>query len=219
MKLPLTIATLLLALITFAPTAISQNTCVCKAIDGSCEANLTCKHYGCTAICGSKDGCYAKCGKDLLVTRFTLELVNKSSKKIVSALSRKTGNRIEFVPRNPKGLFTIVIKNDDMWNALDYLYERGEVKVNGKDWSIYQNIRRQASMDKKISVAFNNISVGDALAHLSFVSGMKFSVGSGEAERRISLSLQEVTLREVINRISTQAGIKIEPMKLRASNK
>jgi hypothetical protein len=219
MKLPLTIATFLLALITFAHTATCQNICACKAPDGSCEIEVKCQLHGCTAICGSKDGCYAKCGNDLIITRFTLKLVNKGSKEIVAALSRITGNKIEFIPRRPRGLFTIDIKNDDIWNALNYLYERGEVKVNGVDWSIYQNIRRQTSMNEKISVDFNNISVGDALNHLSFVSGMHFSVGSAEAEKLITLSLQEVTLREVISRISTQTGIKIEPMKLRASNK
>src|SRR6185295_14730972 len=101
----LTIAILVLSLITLAPCAISQKTCVCKSSDGGCEASVGCSQHGCTAICGPSNGCYSKCGRDLLVTHFTLKLVNKSSKEIVSALSHLTRNNIEFMPRKLNGSF------------------------------------------------------------------------------------------------------------------
>ena len=220
MKLPLTIAALLLSSITLVPTATSQKqNCSCKAPDGSCEANVTCSRHGCTAICGSKDGCYAACGKDLLLTRFTLKLVDKSSEQIASALSKHTGKQIEFVPRRRNDLFTIDIKGDDLWNTMEYLYERGVVTVNGVDWGKYRQIRRAALEGGKVSVDFNNISVRDALAHLSFLTGLPFRAESGDAEKVISISLGEVMLSEIISRISEQTGVKIEQMEKSALTK
>jgi hypothetical protein len=119
MKLPLTIATLLLLLFTLAPIATSQRKCSCKAPDGSCNASVTCSQHGCTAICGTNSACYSACGKDLLSTRFTLKLVNKGSKEIASALSQHAGRNIEFIPRRRNDRFNIDIKDDDMWNTME----------------------------------------------------------------------------------------------------
>ena len=219
MKLPLTIAISLLSLITLAPSAISQKTCVCKSADGGCETSIGCSQHGCTAICGPSNGCYSKCGRDLLITHFTLSLVNKSSKEIISALSHLTGNNIEFIPRKLHGSFTIDIRDDDMWNALDYFYERGKVTVNGVDWEKYREIRRGVLDGGKISVEFNDISVKDAFSHLSFLSGLRFRIRSGDEEELFSISLTEVTLSEVVARISSQTGVKVEHTKKKGLNK
>jgi hypothetical protein len=82
----------------------------------------------------------------------------------------------------------------------------------------------------KMSVDFNDISVRDALDQLSFLTGLQFRGESGDAERLISISLREVTLRDIISRISAETGIRIEqtekgppiknrsPIKISASN-
>lgn len=212
MKLPLTIATLLLSLVTLAPTATSQKkTCSCQSPDRTCNTTVECSQNGCTSICGSNSVCYTSCGKDMLVTPFTLKLTTKNSAEIVSALSSYTSKKIEFVPWRRNGPFNIDIKDDDIWNTMDYLYERGKLKLGGVDWSEYQKMRKTASKGKKISqVDFNGISVRDALAHLSFLSGMPLRVESGDAEKPLTLSLREVTLDEVVSRISAQTGVKIE---------
>lgn len=220
MKLPLTIAILLLSLITSALTATSQKTCSCNAPDESCKTSVSCGQGGCTAICGSNSGCYAACGEDLLYTRFTLKLVNKGSKEIATALSHHTGKNIEFVPwkRSSRfNRFNIDIKDDDVWNALEYLYKRGEVRIDGVDFEKYREFRKGALEGGKVSVYFNDISVKDALAHLSFLSGLPFRVDSGNAEKLISISLREVTLSEIVARISAQTGIQIEQTDKRVS--
>lgn len=211
MKLPLTVVTLLLVLAAPVPTARSQKqSCSCKAPDESCEANVTCSQSGCTAICGSKDGCYAACGKDTLLTRFTLNLINKDSKEVASALSERTGKQIEFVPRKQNGRFTLDIKGDDLWNAMDYLHQRGKLTVNGVDWERYRRLRKAALQGRKMSVDFNNMSVRDALAHLSFLTGKAYRVESGDAGQVISTSLRGITLTEILSRISEQTGVTIK---------
>lgn len=211
MKRSLTFATLLLSLMTSGLTAAGQKpTCSCKAPDRKCNVSVTCRR-GCTAICGSNDGCLAKCGNKLIKTRFTLRLVNKGDKEIASALSRRTGRKIKFVPRTRGELFSIDIKLDNLWGAMDYLAERGKLYIDDVPWEIYQEIRRGMKAGKLPSVTFNNISVRDALAHLSFLSGLPFHVKSGNAAKLLSLvDLRELTLSEIIDRISTQTGVKIE---------
>lgn len=219
MKLPLTIATLLILLSTLSPTGTSQKRCSCKAADGSCNASVTCRQHGCTAICGTNSACYSACGKDLLSTRFTLKLVKKGSKEIAFALSQHTGRNIEFVPRRRNDRFNIEIKDDDMWNTMEYLYQRGKVRVIGVDWGEYRKLRRATSEGAKMSVDFNDISVRDALDQLSFLTGLQFRVESGDAEKLISISLREVTLGEIISRISAETGIRIEQAEKRPSIK
>jgi hypothetical protein len=220
MKLPLIIATLLLSLVTLATTAMSQKTCSCKAPDGSCSANVTCRENGCTSICGSNDGCYAACGKDMVLTRFTLKLVNKDSNEVVSALIRHTGKNIEFIPRDRKARFNIDIKDEDLWNAMEYLDQRGQLKINKVPWKEYRVLRKGMSHGSKVShVQFNDISIKDALNHLSFLSGLLFRVESGDPEKLLSLSLREVTLNEVVARISEETNVKIKRTERSASTK
>ena len=106
-----------------------------------------------------------------------------------------------------------------MSNILDHLYTRGKVTVNGKDWGEYRKLRTAAAESRKLYVNFNDISVRDALAHLSFLSKRRFRVKSGDAEKIFSLSLQKVTLSEMIDRISAQTGVKIKETKKSASIK
>jgi hypothetical protein len=210
MKMFLTISTCLLTSLTLVPIARGQNTCACEAPDATCHVSVSCRDHGCTSICGTNNGCYAKCGRDLIKTRFTLKMVKKGSRAIAMALSQRTGHKIRFVPRMPNDLFTIDIKVDDLLSSMDYLEERGELYVDGVPWKKYQEIRGGIVNGKKLSVNFNDISVEDALAHLHFLSGLSFNVNSRDAKRTFSLSLNQVTLTEVLSSISAQSGVKIE---------
>ncbi|HJQ31043.1 MAG TPA: hypothetical protein VJ866_02630 [Pyrinomonadaceae bacterium] len=139
-----------------------------------------------------------------------MKLVKKDSNEIAAALSKQTGKQIEFVPWEQNGRFTIDIKGDDLWSAMDYLHERGVLTVNGVNWEKFQQIRGAALKGGKLSVNFNNMSVSDALAHLSFITGNAYRVVSGDGEKILILPSQEVTLSELLSRISGQTGVQIE---------
>jgi hypothetical protein len=66
---------------------------------------------------------------------------------------------------------------------------------------------------KKVSVTFNGIPAKDAVDKLSFMSGIPFRVKSGDPEKLVSISLQDVTLSEIIYRLSVAAGVKVEKKK------
>jgi type II secretory pathway component GspD/PulD (secretin) len=63
---------------------------------------------------------------------------------------------------------------------------------------------------KKFSVNFNEIPVRDVVTRLSFMSGVPFHVRSGDAERLVSISVQEATLNEIVDRLSQMASVKIK---------
>ncbi len=220
MKVSLTVVALLLSLITSVPTVTGQ-TCSCKATDASCEASVTCGR-GCGAICAPKDACYAACGNfeaDLLHVRITLKINRGDSKEIASKLTSQTGKKIEFIPKNVNETVTLDLKDSTLFYALNLLSQRGRVTVNGTDFEKFQKIRALMLRDGKVSINFNNVPVKDAVDKLSFLSGLPFRVVSGDAEGLVSISLQEVTLSEIIDRISEKTGVKIEQTRKRASLK
>jgi hypothetical protein len=221
MKSTLIVATLLLWLIAFTPAASAQTSCSCKAPDGKCETAVTCPH-GCTALCGSKDACYTACGSveaDQSYARITLKVENKSSEEIASLLSRHSGRKIEFKPLRKNIRYSFELKNDPVWNALKFLNRRGSVLVDETPFDKLEELRRRVLKGEKVSVNFNDISARNALAKLSFMSGLPFRVESGDAEKLLSLSLQNVTLEEIVASISKQASITIVKRELRRTSR
>lgn len=209
MKLPLTIVTLLLSLITFAPEVKAQD-CSCKASDNKCEMRLTCR-LGCTALCTTNDACYSTCGNpeiDLIHVRVTLKFKGNST-ELASELSRMSGKKIEFLPRK-EGPLNLDLKEGPLWNALDFLSRRGAVTVGGIPFEKFQKIRRTMLKGGKVSMNFDKVPLKDAVAKLSSLSGLPFRVRPEDAERLISISLEDLTLKEIVARISAQTGVKIE---------
>lgn len=219
MKAPLATTVLLLSLLTLAP-AVTGQTCSCKGPDASCEVSVTCRR-GCGAICAPNDACYAACGNfeaDLLHVRVTLQINNGDSKEVSSSLSSQTGKEIEFIPRKVKDRFTLDLKDSPLFTALDTLSRRGRITVNGTDFTKFQKLRTIMLRDGRVSISFNNITARDAVDKLSFLSGLRFRVVSGDVEAPVSLSLQNATLGEIITHISEQTGVKIEQTGKTTSN-
>ena len=213
MKISLTVVALLLLLWIGVQVAVGQRgTCSCEKVpDDSCHGIVTCPG-GCTALCGSNDACYLSCRSDLLHTRISEKFVKKEGGEIASVLSDRTHKKIEFTPypRNLHARYDLEIKDDDIWNALNFLYKRGNVKIGGLDFGKLRELRREMRLGKQVSVNFIGIPAKDVVAKLAFLSGRSFRVKSGDPEKLVSISLQQVTLDEVISRVSASAGVKIK---------
>ena len=217
MNMILTIAALLLSLNTLAHVVAGQQvTCSCeKASDRTCHGSVTCPN-GCSALCGSKDTCYLSCRNDVLYPRVSIKLVEKTGQEIASVLSAQTHKHVEFVPypRNARAKYDLDIKVDDIWNALNFLSQRGNVKIGGVDFEKLKALRREMRKGKKVSVTFTRIPVKAAVDDLSFMSGLPFQVKSGNAEKLLSISLRQATVTQIIDRISATAGVTVEKKKL-----
>jgi len=126
-------------------------------------------------------------------------------------LSAQTRQRIEFIPdtRNRTARYDLELNNDDLFNALKYLYKRGKVKFNGLEFPELQKLRRQLKGGKKISVKFDRIPAKDAVSRLAFVSGKRLHIQQGDPEQNISVTMQDATLNQIIARISETGHVTI----------
>lgn len=160
MKLSFIITVATLALLLTCSHVSGQTTCSCQAPDRKlgedgkwqgCQVNnVTCRD-GCTALCGTNDGCYSSCRIDILSQRISMDFVGKTGTEIASLLSDRTHKKIEFVPskRHTLDRYSFSIKNDDIYNILSFLNKRGKVKVNDVDFAEFERMRNAMTKGRK----------------------------------------------------------------------
>lgn len=142
MRVPITLAALLLVFFTVVPVASAQSvqrmTCRCeKKNPDSCGVTVTCSD-GCTGLCGSGvNQCYTSCRKGCFAQRFTIKFVKKTGQEIASELSLRSHQRIKFKPyrRQSGEQYDLDIQDDDLFNALNFLNKVGTVTYNGIDFA------------------------------------------------------------------------------------
>lgn len=213
MNTPLKFAAICLLALSSAviPVFGQKRTCSCDAAPGrTCHGTVTCPD-GCTSLCGAGDTCYLSCWSDGFQPRITIKFVEKTGQEIAALLSAKIRKRIEFIPnpRNANATYDLELKDDDLFNVLNYLYKRGKVRFDGSDFSKIYDLRKQVRQGKKISVNLSG-PVEDAVAKLAFASGKRLRITSGDPRRIISLTMQDASLDQIIARLSESAGVKIQ---------
>lgn len=222
MNLPLGKVAALLIVLSALTLVVSgqQSICSCESPDSTCKGRVSCAN-GCTALCGSKDACYLSCRRDLLVSRFTVKFNKKQGEDIAALLSERTKTKIQYVPysRNVGKLYDLAIENDDIWNVLYFLNKRGNVKVGGLKFEEFKTTRKDMKSGGRFSLKLNQIPVEDAVARLAFLSGRRLVVKSGDSEKLVSVSLENVTLREIVARLSSVAGVQIEDRSKKSSQR
>jgi hypothetical protein len=196
----------------FSASALGQKyTCSCDPGPGrTCHGEVKCPD-GCTSLCGSGDTCYLACRSNSLQIHITAKLVQKTGQEIAAELSAQSQQRVEFTPytRTAKARYDLELRNDDLFHALAFLSEKGNIRFNGYDFSELRDLRKQLKDGKRISVNFTEIPVKEALSRLAFFSGEPFGIEEGDPEQKISVVMKEATLDEIIERISKVAQVTI----------
>lgn len=208
MKLTLTSAALLLALLTLAPAAAGQ-TCTCSA-PGKTSCSVTCSG-GCSAVCVRK-ACWASCGdaeSQQLRMRVTLTGNAFDAKAVSDQLTEQTGSKIVFTPRRPGGTHNFEHNNNSLYDVLTLLAKRGSVMVNGMDFRELQRLGAAMTGGGGASFKSDKLAVRKVLERLYLMTGRSFSVESGDPDALVSLSLPKATLREVIAGIEEKAKVKL----------
>lgn len=207
------VATLLILVVGFAAQCLGQKvSCSCESAPGrTCRGIVNCPD-GCTSLCGTGDNCYLACRTDYFEPRVTFKVSEKTAQEIAALLSSKIRKRIEFIPdmRKQTERFNLDVKNDDVFNVLNFLYKKGRVKFDGVDFGKLKELRKQVKQGRKVSTSFTGIPVKDVVAILAFTSGKRFRVTAGDPERIISISISEASLDEIIARVAATAGVKIK---------
>lgn len=210
----------------------AAESCSCTAADGSCTASISCPG-GCIVMCPS-DGCTGYCsgeggggstqepsatptpeeGSSVTAEmspskRITIKAVKANGQQIASELSRVSDREIEFTPRRASERFNFEFKNVELWDILNYLSDFGSLTIDGTDFEKLKKIRRAMAGNQRMSMCLHNAPVKDVTAYLSFLSGVPLSVTSGDGTSRVTASLKQVTLSEIIDGISARAGVRI----------
>ena len=225
-------AAALLILASFVHAA--ADTCSCSADDGSCSVSFTCPH-GCLAYCPS-GGCRGVClgvaydyldgsledpvtaptpegssvkAEMLPSKRIAIKVIKANGQQVASELTRVTGRKIEFKPYQATRRFDFYYDDAELWVILNHLSGFGALKLDGTDFEKLKRIRRALVGNEKMSVCLSEASVKDVTAYLSFLSGVPLSVASGDDAARVTVSLKQATLSEIIDGVSARAGVRI----------
>ena len=145
----------LLALLTFSalPVFGQKLVCACESQKGNGRpcSEVKCSD-GCTSFCGPNFTCFSACRKGGLEERFTIKLEKQSGKDIASALTAQTGYKIEFEPyeKYRSQVYDLNMKNDDIFNALNFLYKRGAVTIDGVPFLDFKKNRAKEKDNRHI---------------------------------------------------------------------
>jgi hypothetical protein len=207
----------LTALILIIPLhSVLAETCSCSATDGSCSVSITCPG-GCTAYCPS-GACRARCLNSFWETDFrqqvTLQMRGGSSRKLSTALARIIGKEIVVSPNKPDETYTFDFKNASLWDVLETLSENGTVQIEGEDFGKLLRIRKAFLTGEKMSVCIRQAHVRRLIDQLASLSGLSIRTTSGNIDTLVTLSLNDVTLKEIVAEISAQTGVQIEGIDL-----
>lgn len=149
----------LLALLSFSALPVFGQKLVCrceKEAGRPCATFVSCSD-GCTTLCGpGKKGCNSACRKEGTEKQFTLKLENKTGKQIVSELSTESGLNIVFKahPSYMNQRYDLDVKNDDVFNALNFLSKRGTITINEIPFADFKWNRAQEQGAKPIRPNF-----------------------------------------------------------------
>lgn len=196
---------------TTSPAATMVQSCSCSAPDGSCSVSLECQG-GCEKHCGNDGDCWAECSGfyGMLGTEITVEMQNSTYPQLVAELARISGKDLEFSPTKPDTTtFNVGFKRALLWDALEFLSDRGTVRIAGKDFESLRSIRKKLLSGERISFGIQNTPVNTFVNDMASLTGLPLRITAGRPMAIVNADLQDLTLDEILARVSEQTGTKI----------
>ena len=187
------------------------DTCSCTAPDGSCSATITC-HGNCQKYCGNNDNCRAECSGfyGLLATETSIEISFGTYSQLVSELARISGKDISFAKSRASTeepeIGILGFQKAPLWNALEFLSDRGTVRIGGKDFESLRRLRKSLLSGERINFGVKNTPVNTFVTDLAGLTGLPFHITSGEPTALANVELEQVNLDEIVAEISKRTG-------------
>lgn len=198
-----------------ASPSLTFQECTCQALDGSCSVTITCTG-GCERYCGEDGDCYAECSGfyGTLALETNLELTYGSYSQLTSLLAHASGQDISFSKTKSDGgksdvIFDLGFKKAPLWNALEFLSDRGTVRIGGKDFESIRKLRKALLSGKRFTFGVKNTPLNTFVTDLAGVTGLRLRIGAGNPMAIANVELREATLDEIIYKVSEQTGTKI----------
>jgi len=207
--------TLLLAIVSAPQQTNSRSvpfkSCSCTAPDGSCSVTISCQG-GCDKFCGNGDNCWAQCSGFFsdLALETNIEMVNGSTSQLTAKLGEISGRDISFSParNDPKSdiIYNLGFQKSPLWNALEFLSDRGTVRYGGRDFESLRRLRKTLLAGKRLNFGVTDTPVNSFVNDLAGLTGLRLRIVSGSQMALANVELRDATLDEIIKKVSEQTG-------------
>ena len=195
-----------------ASPTLAQTTCSCTAPDGNCSAAITCRR-GCIRFCGINGECWAECTDRPAYRTTTVEIQNGTYSQLLEALRSSSLKHLEFIPTNPDARVDVAFKRAPLWDAFEFLSERGTLRIDGSDFESLRKQRKALLSGDTISLSVVNKPVREFVDDMVFLTGLDLRVTGGRRNALVNMNLRNVTLRQILSLVSIQTGAKIKEFK------
>lgn len=189
----------------------SQESCACSST--GCTASQSCP-AGKSAVCVCGGG---SCGSSCSITdelpnnnRSAVKLEDANAENIGGVLSSIYGVNVQFKSTvkdykfsDSKGL------NASSWNLLEELSQNGELSINNQKIDFWKGIRKTLLEGGDLKICFGGATPQKILNVVSFISGKKYSITSGDAESKITGQVTGNNLSEIIASLQKTGGVTI----------
>lgn len=199
-------------------TISAQSSCSCSLPNG-CSQSQTCP-AGYIAVCTcSATGCSAQCVKedrppifDFSESSVASRLQNEPIENIGGFLSKTFGKIVTFEPTNSK--FKFEYSSSDLststhWGILEYLAKNGILKINGHNLEFWQGLRRTLLKGGEFTFCTGSATSEMILGEISFITGKKYSIVSGNPKGKIQGEIKGNSLNEILDNLSKAGQITI----------
>lgn len=186
----------------------AQSSCSCS--NSGCSASQSCPDgYIAVCIC-SATGCSSSCNRaqlelELSENVLATKLQNESAKSIGSVLSKAFGKFVTFEPTNSEFRFEYSKSNSltaSHWDILEYLAKNGSLKINGHDLEFWKGLRQTLLKGGEFTFCTGSAPVQMILAEISFITGRRYSIASGDPKAKISGAIKGSSLSEILEALS-----------------
>lgn len=161
--------------------------------------------------CIGDGDCYGECSGsyEMLATETTLQMQNGTYPPLVAKLASISGRDLAFSPTIPDAVFNADYKKAALWDVLEMLSNRGKVEIAGKDFEKLKRLRRALLSDARISICVGNTPVRTFVSDMAGLTGLPLRISTGRPMAIVNVKLQNVTLNEILAKVSEQTGTKI----------
>lgn len=139
----------------------------------------------------------------------TVQMQNGTYPQLVAQLARISGKDVAFSPTRPDVLVNADYKRAALWDVLDLLSDRGTVQIAGKDFEKLKRLRKALLSGMKISLCVGKTPVSTFVNDMASLTGLSLRIASGKPMAVVNIKLQEVSLDEILAKVSEQTGTKI----------
>lgn len=204
---------------TFTPTYAQPTSCSCS--NTTCNASQTCPNGYIASCTCEATGCSSECkqgGGGGIGPEFPMEnlvsqnLENTSPSSFGKILSDTYDKSITFEPRDKNFRFDFKFSKaseGSHWDIFEYLDQNGELKINGLDLEFWKNRRNTLINGGEFAFCSSSIPVNMVLREISFITGRRYEITSGDGNTKISGSVRGNILSEVLDSLSKAGSVTI----------